>query len=249
MLETPGARAPERRADARHGRRCARSSPTPTLSRSRSWKRTKSWKAAVTCPRHSPRSNRVRSTPSTRMAPSRRAVHAAQELDQRGLAGAVVSDKRDRPSGGKLERQRPKRGLVLAAGVREPKAVEHDPRAQARRHGDAPRVGHAQRALVVLEPQQLPRGTERGAEVAGGVGRAGDLGLSAAEQRHRHHHLAGADVAVGGAQHEHDDRRRPRPRRTPASRPPRGRRSRARPVPYGDGRVRRAPRDARPEHR
>ena len=60
---------------------------------------------------------------------------------------------------------------------------------------------------MVFEPQQLPRGPDRRVEVAGGVGRAGDLSLGAAHQRYRHHHLAGADVAVGGAQHEHDDRR------------------------------------------
>ena len=100
--------------------------------------------------RHEPRSNSRRSTPSTTTAPVGRVVHAAQQLRERRLARAVLTDDGERSTG----------------GDRQVEAVEHTMRTRrvVERHVIEPDLVRRHRADASTDPDaSAPTGPMRSA--------------------------------------------------------------------------------------
>ena len=126
----------ERVLDHRRRSRFGRS-PTPTVSRARTSMRAKSWKPAVRLSRHSARSKRRMSSPSSVIAPARRLVEAADQLDERRLAGAVLAHERDDRAGRQAQvdvaQDRPRRSRGTRTRRPRTRALPRSPRARAGR--------------------------------------------------------------------------------------------------------------------
>ena len=203
-------------------------SPTPTLWRARYSKRKKSWKAPDSRSRHSAAGMPARSRAVDGDPPRRRVVEAAQQLDERRLAGAVLADEGD-------DRARRQREVdvvehdAVAAGVGEGHALEAGWR---RRAGRAPAVGRQRRRAR----RRSPRAT-RAAATASRVQRRNSASPTVTPDVPR-------QVRSGG-EHEHDVAgRRVEPARHPhdggdvgeaEEQPPARVPGRARPPGGGDG--------------
>ena len=141
----------------RRGRRAGPARRDRRVSRARSSNRKKSWKAPASRTRHSGTDMEARSTPSTSIRPASGCVHPGEQLDQRGLAGAVLADDRDDRAGRQVERHVVEHEPV-GAGVAEGHVVEPDAAGEpVRRRAVGAGV---RRGGVVLQPHQPARRVE-----------------------------------------------------------------------------------------
>ena len=129
----------------------------PSRARSSS-KRAKSWKPAAIRARQPLDGRRARrSTPSTADPAGRRLVEAAEQLDERRLAGAVLADDRDRRPGRQIERDVAQH-VGRGAGVAKRHALELDAVASA---PPAPGAGRWRRRARPPRRSRAARGSAR----------------------------------------------------------------------------------------
>ena len=129
-------------------------SPTPTACWARSSNRKKSWKAPARRSRHSGTDMRGEVDAVDLDAPRGRVVEPGQQLDQGGLAGAVLADDGHDGAGGQVEGDVVEHEAV-GPGVAERHVVERMPVLEpVGRRAVAARVD---RGGVVLEPHQPSR--------------------------------------------------------------------------------------------
>ena len=83
-------------------------SPTPTVCRARNSNRKKSWNAPASRDRHASAGMRASSTPVHQDATARRLIQPAQQLHERGLAGAVLADDGHHRAGLQVAGRRPR---------------------------------------------------------------------------------------------------------------------------------------------
>ena len=223
---TVSSSASDRRARALPAPRESTSSGAPsgaTLSRSGSSKRMKSWKTAVTRERHAGEIELAQVDAVDLDRAGLRVVEPAEQLGERRLAGAVLSDDRQRRPGGN----------------REVEAVEHrtaaGPGRRTSRRGSGSRAPAARSAVACPGRERARRAPSRFEPQHGGDRRGGAVERPAepAERDQRHadrrlrvdHELAEVEAAArsaaAGQRPEHDDvrgRRRAAGSRAPAAR-------------------------------
>ena len=118
--------AVDRALDRRRRRRDRGRSPTPTLSRASSSNLAKSWKPAAMRSRHASRVERREVVAVDGDPPVGRLVEAAEQLDERRLAGAVLADERDGRARRQVEVDVVRGRRPSVTGIAERHALERD---------------------------------------------------------------------------------------------------------------------------